>query len=136
MVTRKNWLLFLVMGIFLISGCAALAVGGAAVGAGSVTYLYIHGELKTDYYSSFEKVWRACEKTVADMRGVDVVPYKEIGKGTISAIITDEKVHFIVRYKAKDVTTVAIRVGLIGDKLSSQLLHDKVMDNLFPKNYQ
>ncbi|MDI6777172.1 MAG: DUF3568 family protein [Syntrophales bacterium] len=135
MLRRENWFLFLFMGIFLVSGCAALAVGGAAVGAGSGTYLYINGELKTDYYFSFEKVWTACEKTVADMRGVNVVPYKEIGRGTISATINDEKVQFTVRYKAKDVTTVAIRVGLLGNKLSSQLLHDKISDNLSPKSY-
>ena len=134
MLRRKNWFLLLATGIFFISGCAVLAVGGAAVGAGSGTYLYINGELKTDYYSSFEKVWAACEKTVADMRAVDVMPYKEVGKGTISAAINDEKVQFTVSYKAKDLTTVAIRVGLIGNKLSSQLLHDKISDNLSPKS--
>ena len=136
MLRRESWFLFLVAGIFLVSGCAALVVGGAAVGAGSGTYFYINGELKTDYYLPFEEVWTACEKTVAYMRGVDVVPSKEIGSGTISAIINDEKVQFTVRYKAKGVTTVAIRVGLIGNKLSSQLLHDKVSDNLSPKSYQ
>jgi len=31
------------------------------------------------------------------------------------------------------VTTVSIRVGLIGNKLSSQLIHDKVRDNLMKK---
>ncbi|MFA4915629.1 MAG: DUF3568 family protein [Syntrophales bacterium] len=136
MVTGKKWLLFLVVGLFLISGCAALAVSGAAVGAGSGTYLYINGELKTDYNFSFEEVWNACEKTVADMRGVDVVPYKEIGKGKISAVINDEKVQFTLKYKTKDVTTVAIRVGLIGDKLSSQLLHDKIIGNLPSGSHQ
>ena len=67
------------------------------------------------------------------MRGLDVVPEKEIGKGKISAVINDEKVKISVDYKAKDVTTVSIRVGLIGNKLSSQLIHDKVRDNLMKK---
>ncbi|MDO8722883.1 MAG: DUF3568 family protein [Syntrophales bacterium] len=132
--TKSCWLLLLLTGISLISGCAVLAVGGAAVGASSGTYLYINGEFKTDYYSSFEKVWAACEKTIADMRGIDVMPQKEVGKGKISAAINDENVQLTVTYKAKDVTTVAIRVGLLGNKLSSQLLHDKVSDNLFPKS--
>jgi hypothetical protein len=127
----KNWIaLTMIMGLLMISGCTVALVGGAAVGAGSGTYFFINGELKTDYYQSFDAVWSACEKTVADMRGVDVQPAKEIGNGKITALIEDEKVQIVVSYKAKNVTTVAIRVGLIGNKLSSQLIHDKIGDNL------
>jgi len=133
MFHNKNWLLILCAGIFLMYGCAGLVVGGAAVGAGSGTYLYINGELKTDYYSPFDKVWAACEKTVADMHGIDVVPNKEIGTGIIDSVIDNEKVRFTVTYKAKNVTTVAIRVGIIGNKLSSQLIHDKIGDNILKR---
>jgi hypothetical protein len=130
---KKNGLYLLIASFFLIAGCAAAVVGGAAVGAGSGTYFYINGELKTDYYYSFDRVWAACEKTVADMRGLDVEPKKEIGTGTISTIIDNEKVQFTIQYKAKNVTTVSIRVGLIGNKLSSQLIHDKISDNIIRK---
>jgi hypothetical protein len=130
---KKNGLYLLIASFFLIAGCAAAVVGGAAVGAGSGTYFYINGELKTDYYHSFDRVWAACEKTVADMRGLDVEPKKEIGTGTISTIIDNEKVLFTIQYKAKNVTTVSIRVGLIGNKLSSQLIHDKISDNIIRK---
>lgn len=123
----------LILGAFLISGCAPLVVGGAVVSATSGTYYYINGELKTDYYSPFDTVWSACEKTIADMRGVDVDPIKELGTGTISAMIESEKVNFAIHYKAKNVTSVAIRVGLVGNKLSSQLLHDKISENLAKK---
>lgn len=128
----------LVVGALMISGCggslAAVAwVGGAALGAGSGTYLYISGEMKTDYYHSFDTTWSACQKTVADLRGVDVQPDKEIGSGKISAVINDEKVRFEVTYKAKNVTTVSIRVGLLGNKLSSQMIHDRIGENLVRK---
>ena len=129
----KKWLLSLAALVLMLSGCAAALVGGAAVGAGSGTYFYINGELKTDYYRSFDDVWIACEKTVADMRGIDVVPEKEIGKGKITAMINGEKVTTSVSYKAKDVTAVSVRVGLLGNKLSSQLIHDKIGDNLSKK---
>jgi hypothetical protein len=133
MLKVGKWILSVAALAFLLSGCAAALVGGAAVGAGSGTYFFINGELKTDYYRSFDDVWKACEKTVADMRGLDVVPEKEIGKGKIASVINGENVHMAVSYKAKNVTAVAIRVGLIGNKLSSQLIHDKVGENLSRK---
>ncbi len=133
MVTTRQCLLLMVMGVFLLSGCPAAIVGGAAAGAGSGTYFYINGELKTDYNYPIDKVWAACEKTVADMHGLDVEPNKEIARGTISTVIDDEKVKFSVEYKAKNVTTVGIRVGVIGNRLSSQLIHDRIADNLVRK---
>jgi hypothetical protein len=39
----------------------------------------------------------------------------------------------LVTYKAKNVTTVSVRVGMIGNKLSSQLIHDRIADNLIKK---
>lgn len=133
MRTAKGWIVLLLMAAFLISGCGALLVGGAAVGAGSGTYFYINGEMKTDYYFDFDQTWNACQKTVADMRGLDVLPEKEIGKGKITAMINDEKVTILIIYKAKNVTTVHVRVGLMGNKLSSQLIHDKIGDNLIKR---
>ena len=133
MQKRINWVVLLVMGAFMISGCTAALVGVAAVGAGSGTYYYINGEMKTDYYQSFDATWSACQKSVADMRGVDVEQDKEIGNGKISAVINDEKVKITVLYKAKNVTTVSVRIGLLGDKLASQLIHDKIGDNLLRK---
>jgi cytochrome c-type biogenesis protein CcmE len=130
MKNNKYRLMVCLFVLFLLSGCAALVVGGAAVGAGTGTYFYINGELKTDYIASFDKVWNACEKTVADMRGTEVQPVKEIAKGTITATINDEKVKFEITYRAKNRITVGIRVGLVGNKLSSQLLHDRIADNL------
>lgn len=129
----KRWMLVLAMGAFLLSGCAEALIVGAAVGSGSGTYLFVKGEMKTDYYHSFDATWNACQKTVADMRGLNVLPEKEIGNGKISAVINEEKVQISVAYKAKNVTTVSIRVGLIGNKLSSQLIHDKIGDNLMKR---
>jgi hypothetical protein len=134
---KINKILLLILSFFtllLFSGCAELLIGGAAVGAGTAgTYYYVNGDLKTDYQSSFDEVWAACEKTVADMHGIEVVPNREIAQGTINTLINDEKVKLDIMYKSKNITTVAIRVGLIGNKLSSQLLHDKIADYLVKK---
>jgi hypothetical protein len=129
---RNNFrIVILLIATFLFSGCELLVIGGAAaVGAGSGTYFFVNGELKTDYYAPFDKVWNACEKTVADMHGIEVLPVKEIAQGKITTRINDEKVQFDIKYKSKDLTTVAIRAGYIGDKLSSQMLHDKIAEHL------
>ncbi len=123
-------LLFLSIAITCLSGCAPLILGGAAVTAGAGTYFFINGELKSDYHCSFEALWSACEKVVADMKAVDVVPSREIGNGTIDALIEGEKVRFAVTYKAKNLTSLSIRVGVVGDKMASQRLHDKVAQAL------
>jgi len=133
---KKNRFGLFILSLFtlvLFSGCGpeALIIGGmAAGGAGAGTYFYINGELKTDYNASFDQVWDACEKTVAAMRGTNVVRLKEIARGTINTTINEEKVKFDVSYKSKNVTTVAVRVCIMGSKLSSQLLQDKVAENI------
>jgi hypothetical protein len=35
-----------------------------------------------------------------------------------------------VQYKERNATTVTIRVGLFGNKIASQVLHDKISDNI------
>jgi len=133
MTDRRTKGLSLLLASFFISGCTALAVGGAGTLTGTGTYVYLNRELTTDYYYSFDKVWEACEKTVAESHGEEVLPHKEIGFGTISALLYHEEVKITIKYKARNVTTVAVRVGLMGNKRSSQLLHDKILANLSPK---
>jgi len=44
-------LMLSVLSLFLIAtGCAAVVVGGTAVGSVSGTYVWLNGEMKTDYY--------------------------------------------------------------------------------------
>lgn len=120
----------LLAGVWMISGCGLLLIGGATAGGAAGTYVWLNEELKTDYYAPFDKTWTAVEKTVAGMHGTGVEPDKEISKGTINTIIDDEKVRISVFYKEKNVTNVAVRVGLVGNKLSSQRIHDKIAENL------
>jgi hypothetical protein len=121
----------LMVGFFLISACGpeVLVISGI-VGSGAGTYYYVDGELVTDYSAPFDRVWNACEKTVADMRGKEVKPKREIGMGTIHTVINDENVKIKVTYKSKNLTSVGVRVGFFGNKLSSQLLHDKIYENI------
>lgn len=117
-------------GVCLLSGCEVLLFGGAIAGGATGSYVWINEELKTDYPASFDRTWVAVEKTVAGMRGTQVEPVKEISQGTINAVIDDEKVRIYVSYKEKNLTSVAIRVGVVGNRLASQRLLDNISENL------
>jgi hypothetical protein len=134
MTRKKIRLCFLAVSFFVISACGPeVLILGGIVGSGAGTFYYVNGEMTTDYKASFDKAWNACEKTVADMRGLDVEPKREIGVGSIRTMINGENVLINVTYKSRDVTSVGVRVGLFGNKLSSQLLHDKIFENLSSK---
>lgn len=134
MLKKTRNLLMLVASLMIISGCGSeILVIGGMLGAGAGTYYYIDQELVADYDAPIDKVWGACEKTIADMRGKEVEPNREIGTGTIRTVINEDNVKFRISYKAKDLTTVGIRVGPLGNKTSSQLIHDKIRDNLAVK---
>ncbi len=127
---KKNtlWHFWYLAAVFLPAGCVPLVVGGAAMGTG--TYYYINGGLQTEYKASYDRLWAACEQTMAEMHAKSVQPVKEIGKGTISAIINEEQVRFDITYVEKNLTSVTVRVGIFGNRTAAQLLHDKISDNL------
>ena len=118
---------------FSLYGCPVLVVTGAAVAGGTGTYYYVEGEMRTDYYFSVDGVWSGVEKTIADMKGRDVEPDKQADGGKIVAVINDEKVTFRLKYKDKDLTSLGIRVGVMGNEAASKVIHDRVADNLLKK---
>lgn len=121
---------FLMAGLFAIQGCTAILSARAAVSASTGTSLYINGELQTDYYAPIDRVWKACEKTARDLRARDLYVDKEYRDGSIEATINGNSVYISITYKQKDITSVGIRVGTLGDETSSQFLHDLVEENL------
>ena len=119
------------MGVFLISGCdAAFVMGDKVVGISSGKFIYTDGILTTNYFYPFDEVWEACEKTVANVKASDIEKNRGIATGTIDAIVSDEKIHISVKYASKNLTTVAVRVGLAGNNLASQLINEKIKNNL------
>ena len=135
MIYKKRMAVALILLVccFSLYGCPVLVVGGAAVAGGTGTYYYVEGEMRTDYYFPVSAVWSAVEKTIADMKGRDVEPDKQTDGGKITAVINDEKVQFRIKYKDKDLTTLGIRVGVVGNEAASKVLHDKVADLLLKK---
>jgi hypothetical protein len=130
MKTKRILAMACLMCLFCLGGCAPLLIGGAAIGAGSGTYMYVNGELRVEYNVPFEKVRAACEMAIAELGGKEVVPEWKIGRGTIDTRIQNEKVKLTLEYKTKNATLLSIRVGYIGNKQSSQLIKDKVSEYL------
>jgi hypothetical protein len=136
MTIGKKAMLLIFASVCVLAACCTspLFLGQVATWSATGTYYYVNGELKTDYFYSFDQVWSAVENTVTDMKGRDVVANKQIGEGKISAVINDDKVQFNVTYRKKDLTTLSIRVGIIGSEASSKMLQDKIAEHLANKS--
>ena len=124
-------LMLLVPALLLITACdTALTVGTKTIGIRSGEFIYTDGYLRATYIFPFEKVWAACEKTVTDLKAVDVERVKKIATGNLTAMILDDKVRISVEYVEKGMTAVSIMVGPSGNNLASQLIHDRIANVL------
>jgi hypothetical protein len=131
MLKKNLWILFILIVIVFAHGCdTAFQVGDSVVGIQSGKFFYTDGVLRTNYHEEFQKVWDACIKAVQDMKAVDVAKDKKISEGMIEAKVYDEEVRIVVEYRENNITQVGIRVGVSGSNISSQLIHDKIKQNL------
>ena len=132
MLKSAHQIAALLVSILLIVGCdTALVVGGRTVGISSGQFIYTEGLLMMEYNLPFEEIWKACEKTLAEMKASGVETNRKIATGKITASIEEEKVVISIEYVSKDTTTVSIRVGIGGNNLASQLIHEKIGHNLW-----
>jgi hypothetical protein len=110
-----------------ITACdTSLSVGSRTIGIRSGEFLYTDGYLRTTYTAPLEKVWAACDKTLTELKAVDVEREKAIATGTYTALIQDDKVRVSVEYVEREITAVSIMVGPSGNNLASQLIHDRI----------
>ena len=118
--------MLLIPALLAIAGCdTALTVGSRTIGIRSGEFIYTDGYLRANYNFPMEKVWSACEKTLADLKATDVDRIKKIATGNFTAFVQDEKVRISVEYVEKEITAVSIMVGS-GNNLASQLIHDRI----------
>jgi hypothetical protein len=129
MIKKTLWVCLLLS--ILTVGCdTALTIGNRTVGVTSGDFLYTDGFLHSRYAASFDRVWKACERMMIDMKAAQVKPVLKIAKGTIQAVIQEEKVSIEVEYVARNETTVAIRTGVSGNNLASRMLHERIAQQL------
>ncbi|MCD6152774.1 MAG: DUF3568 family protein [Syntrophobacterales bacterium] len=134
MLKKIHWVLLVLICVVATFGCnTAIKMGDSVVGFQSGKFFYTDGILRTNYHAPYERVWKACQKTLTDMKAVDIAEDKKISKGIIEAKLSDEDVRISVDYTEKNVTMVAVRVGVMGNKFTSQLIHEKIKQNLLEK---
>jgi hypothetical protein len=131
MLKKNLGILFILIAIVSFHGCdTAFKVGDSVVGIQSGKFFYTDGVLRTNYHADFQRVWDACVKAMRDMKAIDLAKDKKISEGLIEAKVYDEEVRISVEYKGKNMTQVGIHVGVSGSNISSQLIHDKIKQNL------
>jgi hypothetical protein len=111
-------------------GSSAVLMGSQTVGIESGKFIYTNGAVKCDYTYPFEKVWEASVKAISDMKAASVTKEKRISKGEIEALISNEKDKVTVSYSSRDMTSVSVRVGLMGNNIASKMILERITENL------
>lgn len=120
-----------IFSILILFGCnAAINMNGKVIGINSGKFLYQDGNLISNYRTDIDSVWKACEQAIAEMKAVDVQKERKISSGIIKAVIQDEKVTIKVEYLEKNLTSVSVFVGMVGNNMASRLIHDKIIGKL------
>jgi len=110
--------------VALCSGCALLLVGAAA-GAG--TAVYVNGEMSSEEAIPFDRAWNAAQAGVKDMQYAITEQQKDAGAAKLTARgAGDKKIEVKLEKVSGTVTRFRIRVGLVGDKVISNQILEKV----------
>jgi hypothetical protein len=128
---RYKTLFLIFLFLLLLTGCnAAINMNGKVAGISSGRFVYQDGNLTSNYKADIDLVWMACEKSVTELKATGIQKERKISTGTIKAVIQDEKVVISVEYVDKDLTSVSVFVGVVGNNMASRLIHDKIIGNL------
>lgn len=119
-------LTILLCAISLLYGCAAVLIGvGAGVGIGA--YKYIDGRLSREYPISYAKAWHSTNTALENKQISISNSINEGAKGTIEAVRKDgKKVTVVLKDRGQGVTSISVRVGLFGDRLEAEKIHDEI----------
>ncbi|MBP7764343.1 MAG: DUF3568 family protein [Syntrophaceae bacterium] len=127
----KRRMLLLIVAVACLFGCnAAMVMNGKVMGIESGKFIYQDGYLTTQYKADIDPVWKACEKAVVELKGWDVKKERKIAGGSIKTIIADEKVTILVQYTDKNLTSVSVLSGVVGNQMASRMIQDRIAANI------
>jgi hypothetical protein len=114
--------------VLFVGGCVAVAIGGAAAGAGAVAY--VQGSLEVTVTQKLDHVYKAT-KTTLDQMGVIMIESKldALGGSFVFRDAADDKITVKMKRTPEDITSMSIRVGLFGDEAKSRSIYAKITKN-------
>jgi hypothetical protein len=118
----------LLIGIILLSGCAAIWLGvGAGVGIG--TYKYVEGNVIREYPIEYSRAWDASNEALLNLKMSVTSSNDEGAKGKIEAVKQDgSKVVIKIKDKGQNVTSITVKSGLLGDAVEAEKIHNEIAD--------
>jgi hypothetical protein len=115
----------------ILIGCnAAINLQGKVAGISYGKFFYQDGNFISEYKADIDLVWRACEKSMIDLKATDIQEERKISTGVIKTFIQEEKAIIKVEYLDKNLTSVSVFVGPFGNNVASRLIHEKIIGNL------
>lgn len=109
---KKITAAFLLLGIWGLTGCAAVIIGA---GAGAGTYTYIQGELTRTYPAKFDETLQICIDILNDLGQPIIAKTTDGEKTTIRSKRKDGTDQTIdVSIISLDETRVSVRTGVVG----------------------
>ena len=130
MFLRWKLLSLLVALSILASGCAAALIGVAA--AGGATYVYVRGETRTRYSHDLPTVFNAAVAVLEQDLKVPITSRAyDATVGHIHARRADDnEIKVGLKLEGGNVTRIAVRVGIVGDRPWNEIFLDKLTTRL------
>lgn len=114
-----------------ITACdTGIYFGSRGMGIQSGEVVSAPGYVIAKYPASMDRVWEAVKGVMESMKAVRVKEEKKIAEGEISGFINEEKVAIEVRYVDQDTSEVGVLVGVGGNRLASEFIHEKIAARL------
>lgn len=123
---KRTRLMLLLSSLIFFYGCAAVLLGvGAGVGIGA--YKYVEGNLIREYPVAYTKAWDASNTALANLKIGVTNSLNNGAKGTIEAVQKDgAKVVLNLKDKGQKVTSISVRVGILGDRKAAENIHNAI----------
>jgi len=125
-MTRLKNLVILICSLSFLYGCVLAWIGvGAGVGIGA--YKYIEGRLEREYPLSYSRAWDATNSALRNLQISISDSTKGETKGKIDSVRKDgKKVLVSLIYRGQGVTTISVRVGVLGDRSAAEQVHNEI----------
>ncbi|HTZ41088.1 MAG TPA: DUF3568 family protein [Syntrophales bacterium] len=126
---RKIALLVGLISLTALTGCAIVA-GDTVMGYESGKFVYHDGGLQSNYKYPMDQVWDATLKAMKDLKASNIQTDRKIEKGTVEAVLYEEKVKIVMDYLTRSDTSISVRVGTAGSNVAAKYILDQIESNL------